>query len=203
MATLALGWFGAWMVRAVAKRMSEGLASLADRAHASVAPIYVVNQLWSDAALVAQVSGPLALVAGLASVAASIAQVGWGWSPKARRSDLGSLESRQGLRKFAPLQAGPNTLKAVFGMVVVGWVAWLLIRDFYWSAPGLMGMAPVESAAVAWQTIWRLLWQVGLALVVLGALDYGVQYWRWFMQLKMTRKEVMDEVAPERRPTRK
>lgn len=192
-ATLALAWFGGAMITAVAARIAAGLTSLSDWAHESVSPMHVIDQLWADAGLLARVSGPPAIVAGVASVVASVAQVGWGWSPKAIQVTWERLSPAQGLGKFKPIQAGPETLKAVFGMTVVGLVAYHVARDFYLQAPGLMGMTPIEGARVGWELLWSLLWRVGLALVVLGALDYGFQYWRWFLQLKMTRKEVQDE----------
>jgi flagellar biosynthetic protein FlhB len=191
--TLALAWFGASMVTAIAMRIATGLTSLADWAHQSVSPMHVIDQLWSDAGLLARVSGPPAVVAGLASVAASVAQVGWGWSPKALEVSWERLSPAQGLAKFKPMQAAPETLKAVFGMTVVGLVAYYLVRDFYVRAPGLMGMSAIESARVGWELLWGLLWRVALALVALGVFDYAFQYWRWFLQLKMTRKDVQDE----------
>jgi flagellar biosynthesis protein FlhB len=193
MAALALGWFGASMFQAVAERLAMGLSTLADRAHGSLAPVHVIDQLWADAGVLARVSGPPALIAGFASVAASIAQVGWGWSPKALNVTWERLSPAQGLSRFKPIQSGPETLKAVFGMVVVGWISYLILRDFYIQAPSLMGMAPTDGARVGWDMLWRLLWQVGLALVVLGAMDFAFQYWRWYLQLKMTRKEAQDE----------
>jgi flagellar biosynthesis protein FlhB len=192
-ATLALAWFGSSMFSAVAERLAAGLGGLADRAHGSLAPAHVIDQLWADAGVLARVSGPPALLAGFASVAASIAQVGWGWSPKALQISWERLSPAQGFSKLKPMQTGPETLKAVFGMVVIGWVAYLIVRDFYFQAPAMMGMTPTQSARVGWDMLWRLLWQVGIALVALGAMDFAFQYWRWFLQLKMTRKEVQDE----------
>ena len=192
-ATLALAWFGQSMVSAIAARLASGLSTLADHAHASLAPAHVIDQLWADAAVLARVSGPPALIAGFASVVASIAQVGWGWSPKALHVSWERLSPQQGLSKLKPMQAAPETFKAVTGMIVVGWASYLIVRDFYVQAPSLMGMTPGDSAKVAWDMLWRLLWQAGLALVALGAIDFAFQYWRWFMQLKMTRKELQDE----------
>lgn len=191
--TVSLGWFGVAMAGTVADRLAAGLTTLADRAHATIAPTHIISLLWSDASVVMRVVGPPALIAGLVSVAASVMQVGWGFSPKALSVNWERLSPASGFAKFKPMQAGPETLKAVFGMVVVGWVAWIVAREFYVQAPALVGMSPAESARVAWQQIWTLLWRVSLALVALAVADFGWQYWRWFAQLKMTRKEVHDE----------
>jgi flagellar biosynthetic protein FlhB len=84
-------------------------------------------------------------------------------------------------------------VKAVIGLGAVGAVGYSVLYAFYGEAPRLMAMTPAQSSAYAWDRIWRLLWQASLALAVLGAGDYGVQYWRWYQQQKMTRQEVRDE----------
>jgi flagellar biosynthetic protein FlhB len=37
------------------------------------------------------------------------------------------------------------------------------------------------------------LWRASLTLALLAGADYGLQYWRWYAQVKMTRQEVKDE----------
>lgn len=191
--TLALSWMGVAMVGTVADRLAAGLSTLADAAHTTVSPSHIISLLWSDASVLVRVVGPPAIIAGIVSVLASLLQVGWGFSPKALQVNWQRLSPVNGLSKFKPMQAGPETLKALFGMVVVGWVAWLLAKEFYLQAPALVGMSPLESGRVAWNELWTLLWRVSLALLALAVADYAWQYWQWFSQLKMSRKDVMDE----------
>jgi flagellar biosynthesis protein FlhB len=191
--TLALSWFGVQMVTTVAARLTSGLASLAEHAHGPVEATGIATQLVSDAGLLVRVSGPPAIIAGIVSVLASVAQVGFAFSPKALEINWERLSPVSGLARLKPMQAVPELLKALFGMTVVGVVAYLLIRDFYTQAPVLMGMTPIESARYGWSRLWTLLWRSSLSLLALAAADYAVQRWRWFSDLKMTRQEVRDE----------
>ena len=191
--TLALGWFGVRMFTMVAEVLTTGLSTLGDHARASIEPAGIVTLLWSDAAIFARVAGPPALVAGFVAVAASTAQVGWAYSPKAVQFNWSRLSPATGFAKLGPQQAGAELIKASLGLAAVGGVSYVVIRELFDQAPALMGMMPGESARFGSAQLWRLLWRAGLALVVLGAGDYALQRWRWYSQLKMTRQEVRDE----------
>src|SRR6188768_2506608 len=75
--TLALGWFGVRMAGVAGDRLSLGLSTLSMHAHGNVDANSLASQIWADGGLLAEIAGPPALVAGVASIAASVAQVGW------------------------------------------------------------------------------------------------------------------------------
>ena len=191
--TLALGWFGFRMFTMVSERMLNGLTTLGDHARGQIEPAGLVTLLWADAGIFARVAVPPALVAGLVSVAASTAQVGFSYSPKAMQLNWARLNPATGFAKLAPAQAGAELAKALIGIAVLGGLSYVLIREIFDQAPVLMGMMPGESARLVSGHLWRLLWRASLALVILGCGDYALQRWRWFSQLKMTRQEVRDE----------
>lgn len=191
--TLGLAWLGVEMLSTMGSRIAIGLSTLADRAHQPIVPGTVEGLLWADAGLLVKVAGPPALIAGLLSVGVSLAQIGWTFSPKALELNWQRLSPASGFARLKPTRALPELLKALAGITVIGTIGYLLVREFYLQAPGLMGMTPVESARVAWDRLWSLVWRVSLALVALAVADYGVQYWQWYSQLKMTRQQVIDE----------
>jgi flagellar biosynthetic protein FlhB len=191
--TLGLAWLGLEMMSTIATRVAMGLSTLADRAHQPIVPGTVETLLWADAGLLVKIVGPPALIAGLLSAGASFAQIGWAFAPKALEVDWQRLSPASGFARLKPTRALPELFKALFGMAAVGTVAYLLVAEFYVQAPGLMGMTEVESARVAWDRLWTLLWRTSLALVALALADYGIQYWQWYSGLKMTRQEVLDE----------
>ena len=191
--TLALAWFGYRTISAVSDRLVVGLSTLGDSSRGSINPAELVGQLWSDAGLFAVLCGPPAIVAGVVSVAASAFQIGWAYSPKALRWDWNRINPTHGFSRFGFAQAGPELLKAAIGIAALSVVCYWLVRGFYDQATVLLGMTPVDSARLAWDRSWSLLWRASLTLVALGVADYGVQRWRWFSQLKMTRQEVRDE----------
>ena len=191
--TLGLAWLGIGIVSGTAERVAMGIATLADRAHQPIVPGTIEGLLWHDGSLLLRLAGPPALIAALLSVGASFLQIGWTFSPKALELNWSRLSPATGFSRLKPIQALPELGKALAGIAVVGAVVGLVVYGFYLQAPGLMNMPAAESGRVAWDRLWTLLWRSSLALVVLAAADYAIQYWRWFSNLKMTRQQVLDE----------
>jgi len=190
---IGLTWLGHRMVSSMGGRLSAGLDGLADRAHVPIDAAGLASALWSDLAVVATVAGPPALVAAFVSVAASVAQVGFVFAPRAIQWNWQKLSPSSGLSRFAPMTAGTELLKALISVIVVGAVAYVVIRPVFEAAPALVGMMPTEAAEAAWDRVWSLLWRTSLALGLLAGVDYAIQRYRWFTGLKMTRQEVRDE----------
>ena len=190
---IALAWGGMRMITGVTARLETGLSTFGDRARATIDGNGLVNILWSDATLLVSIVGPIALVAAVFSIAASVAQVGWAYSPKAVHMNWARLNPASGFARFSPTQAAPELGKALIGLAAIGGVAYFVIRQFTERAVSVMSLSPSAAGREGWDVTWTLLWRTSLALVVVAAADYGLQYWRWYSQLKMTRKEVSDE----------
>jgi flagellar biosynthetic protein FlhB len=191
--TLVLGWFGARMASMVGIRMAQVLSTFGDHARTDINAVGLATTMWADAGLLASVAGPPAAAAAAISVLVSLVQVGWTYSPKAIQLNWNRLNPATGFQRIGPMQAGPELAKALLGMAAIGALCYFFVREFYDEAPRLMAMTPAESAAYAWDRLWSLLWRASLALAMLAGGDYGVQRWRWYSQLKMTRQEVRDE----------
>jgi len=191
--TLALGWFGYRIIGGVSERLIAGLSALGDAPRGSIDVAQLVSQMWHDAGLLAAVVGPPAIIAGLVSVGASAAQVGWVYSPKAVHANWSRISPANGFSRLGFKQAGPELARAAVGLAALGTVCYLFVRAFYDQSSVMLGMTPGETARMAWDRVWSLLWRSSLALITLGAADYGVQRWRWMAGLKMTRQEVRDE----------
>jgi flagellar biosynthetic protein FlhB len=191
--TLALGWLGAKMVGLLSNRLVASFNNLASDAHASVTSATLAGTIWSDLGLLAAIAGPPAVIAGVVSIGASLAQTGWAISPKALHLNWGRMSFSTGFAKFAPMQATAELLKALAGLAAVTIVCYALVRELIVQAPGLAGLTPVDIGVYGWSQLRGLLWRASLTLAVLAGADYGLQYYRWLSQVKMTRQEVKDE----------
>jgi flagellar biosynthetic protein FlhB len=195
--TLALAWFGVRMTAAAGDRLALGISTLALHARESIEPAGLASQIWAEGGVLARIAAPPALVAAAASIGASVAQVGWSYSPKALALNWTRLSPAQGFQRLSPIQSTSELVKATLGMAALGAICYGIVRQFYEQAPYLMGMMPAAAAAYAWERLWSLLWRSSLALAVLAGADYGYQYWRWYTNLKMTRQEVRDDAKSQ------
>jgi flagellar biosynthetic protein FlhB len=191
--TMALGWLGAKMVGLIGNRLVASLNNLATDAHATMTSATLAGTIWSDLGLLAAVAGPPAAIAGVVSIGASLAQTGFALSPKALKLNWGRLSLSTGFGKFAPMQATAELFKALVGLAAVTVVCYALVRELIAQAPGLASLTPINIAIYAWGQLRGLLWRASLTLALLAGADYGLQYWRWYSQVKMTRQEVKDE----------
>ncbi|MEZ5316928.1 MAG: EscU/YscU/HrcU family type III secretion system export apparatus switch protein [Vicinamibacterales bacterium] len=191
--TLALAWFGGTMIANATWRMQAAFTTAGDQARATLEPSYIASTFRADGWLLCVILGPPVVAAALFSMAGSFAQIGFAFSPKALHVNWNRLNPSSGFARLGPKQALPELVKAFVGIAAVGSVAWLFLWQFTPLAVGLTGMHPVDAAAYGWDRLWTLLWRACLVLAFLAGADYGLQYWRWYDQLKMTRQEVRDE----------
>jgi len=110
---------------------------------------------------------------------------------------LGPAQSGLGFPEAEPEEGGPGLGKALVGMLMLGAVCYMVVRESFYQAPALMAMTPGAAIGSSWDHIARLLWRGSLALVLFGAGDYALQRWRWYTQVKMTRQEVRDDARQQ------
>lgn len=148
-------------------------------------------------ALVA-LAGPAALAAAVAGAVVAVAQAG-------PRFDLGALALKpERFNPFAKLgqifswrTAGAETAVAVVRVAVVGAV---VHRALVIELPGLLALArmPLDAGATHLRdAVVRVLLGALGALAVVAAADYAQSWLRLQRELKMTRKELVDESRAE------
>lgn len=191
--TIAMSWLGPRAMHEMLVRLAKGLEFVGDSAKMSIAPDTVASLVLSDSTLFAIIVGPLALTAAGVAVFAQIGQHGLVFAKDALTIKFDRLSPVNGFKRLAWNQAGFELIRSVIAVTVVGILGYKAIRVLFDEAPLLVGMAPGMSALTAWDHVWRFLWRAGLAMAVLGLLDYGMQYYKLMQQLKMSKQEIKDE----------
>jgi flagellar biosynthesis protein FlhB len=131
--------------------------------------------------------------AALAALIVGIAQTRGLFTLGAIRADLGRLSPAAGLKRAfggaAALLVGKGLLKAV----LVGALAWLVVRPFLGGLSALAGAPVPRVAAVFGALAGRLALYVALAAMALGAFDYLLARRRHLRGLRMSHEEVRRE----------
>lgn len=191
--TAALAQTGPYGLARLAARLAEGLTRLGDHARGTATPNDVTLLMTGDLIVIALVAGPLLLTAAVVGLAGHFAQTGWVFAPQRLAPDWSRLSPAQGLARLKPSQSGLDLLKTVVTATVIGVLAYEVAAEAVTASPRLAWMAPAGAAVEGWALLRRMLWQVGFALAALAGADYGLQAWRQFQSLKMTKQEVADE----------
>jgi flagellar biosynthetic protein FlhB len=137
--------------------------------------------------------GPIALVAAGTSVMTAVGQGGFNFAPKAISPNWSRLSPANGIKRLGFKQSGADTLKATVIVTTMGLLAWKIGVETFADSARYPWMAPVTAGQQGWSRVTRLLWQAGLAIAVVGGVDYGLQRWRLMSSLKMSRQEIKDE----------
>jgi flagellar biosynthetic protein FlhB len=192
-ATGALVLAGSYALHRLTTSVASGLAHFGDASVRDLKADDLMPLLTSGGALLALTAGPIAVAAAVAAVGGATAQSGFNVAASALRIDWQRLSPSRGLARFTPKQAGVDTLKAIVVASVLGVLGWRIARDLGADAQRLTNVDAMGTALFGWRQVLRLLWQAGFAVLAVGALDYGIQRWRLWSSLKMTRQELRDE----------
>ncbi|HXT70735.1 MAG TPA: EscU/YscU/HrcU family type III secretion system export apparatus switch protein [Vicinamibacterales bacterium] len=190
---LALLSLGPGLTAQLGARVSTGLEQVGDHARTAITAGDITTQVVADAGLIARLVGPIALIGIVVSLVVSYAQGGWNVSAEALKLNWGRLNPSNGLAKLKPSQGGVDLLKALIGATVVGVIAYHQVTTMAAETPRVAAMAAQEAFVHGWDVIWSTVWKSAIAMALLAGGDYGLQYYRWYSSLKMTRQEVRDE----------
>lgn len=191
--TLALARTGASGFARMEQRVANGLAHLGDSARASIDLHDLANQVATDLLLLGMVAGPIVLTAAGVALAGNFTQTGWVFAPERLTPDWSRLSPKNGWSRLKPSVSGVDLLKAILAAAIVSALAWQVIREVLGDAPRLTWLGTGSAAAAGWGHVQHMLTQAGFALVLLSGADYGLQWWRQYSSLKMTRQELKDE----------
>jgi flagellar biosynthetic protein FlhB len=190
---ITLTRIGPSLMLQLALRVRSGLAGLGDRPLETITANGLGGLVLSDGRLMLLSVGPLLAVAAIAAVAGNVMQSGFVFSTHSLQPDFSKLSPAKGLARLAPKQSGLDFVKMAIAISIISTLAWNVGRDLVLDVPRLSWLSPADAARSGWSHVTTLLWQSALAMLVLSAADYGLQYWRLWSSLKMTKQEVKDE----------
>jgi flagellar biosynthetic protein FlhB len=141
---------------------------------------------------------PVALVAWLACAAAGAAQGGLGWRAAALAPDLSRLNPGKGLARLFEARSAGRLVFTVAKLFVGGACLWWVLAQAS-SPERFREVGGATSLGQLWGTVWTEIvavgWRAAAALLALAGADYTFQRWLNERELRMTRAEVLEEVA--------
>jgi len=174
-------------------RMVEGLSQFAEAGRGNVNVSDLLLMLVRDLGTLGLVAGPMLATAVGVAVAGSLMQTGWVFSTEKLTPDWSRLSPSTGLARLKPSQSGLDLIKTIAVATVIAIIAYQVGKAILFDSPRLAWMAPAAAATEGGRHLQTMLNRVGFALLVLAGADFGVQKWRHYSSLKMTKQEVRDE----------
>jgi flagellar biosynthesis protein FlhB len=130
----------------------------------------------------------------LLAVGVNMLQTGFLFVPGKPLPDLSRLNPLAGLSRLASTSNVVRLAMALVKVAIVGAVAWKCVYDQRYEILSLGTRDLPAVAGFVWEfCFWTCLKAAG-ALLVLGALDYGYQRWKFERDLRMTPQEMREEM---------
>ncbi len=189
-ALMALGFTGKEMWRIMADSLTRSLSHLHDtgvtmnemQGYTAAAALTVGHCVWP--VLAATITGGL-LAGGIQSrfrTASEALAVNWE-----------SLNPVMGLQRLFSMRSTVSTGLGIVKLSVVISLCYGTIRDILVDPIFHSSIDVARISSFMAESSFRIVLQVGLALIVIAAADYGYKYWQTNKDLMMTKEELKDE----------
>ncbi len=140
--------------------------------------------------LVAPIFGFLWLMA----LASGLVQVGFLHNEEALKFKPERLNPVQGLKRIFSLRSLVEGLKAIFKVVIVSGIVYLIIRAEFLTVPHLSNYSMEQIFLYLGEMILKLLGGVGFFMAALAGVDYLFQRWEMEKQMRMSKQELKEEL---------
>ena len=141
----------------------------------------------------AVVLAPLMLGVITAGVVGNVAQFGFLITGEKLTPDFAKLNPISGLKKLASLRSLVELAKSILKLVIIGGVAYVVLKRYMDQFPGLMQLNVGGIMNFIGQVSFQMCLYVCMVLLVMAILDFSYVRWQHHQDLKMTKQEVKDE----------
>ena len=190
-ALLGLYFLGSWMMQNLLISGHYFLSEIPVLLPDPGAPRYALKVMLIHSAVCVL---PFMLVMVVSGLLSNVLQVGFLLTGKPLVPKLSRINPITGFQRFFTLRSLLELIKSLIKLAIIGTIAWTALRgrlpDLIQTAlldPAGIGMAMAQLVAAVWI-------RVTIAMVVLGILDYGYQYWQREQDLRMTHQELKEEM---------
>lgn len=184
--------FGGPVVARFLMARSAAIWSAALPAEFSVA--YAVDVLRNVFLYAALASLPVMVGSLLFGSGVSMIQTGLNFRMNLLSPDAGRLNPLTGITRLFSKRALMDCLKSLVKIALIAFLAWTTLRRVMPEMAGLSVRELASSLEITQTTIESLVLKCGTFLLAAGLLDYLYQWWEHEKSLRMTVKEVRDEI---------
>ncbi|MCX7773026.1 MAG: EscU/YscU/HrcU family type III secretion system export apparatus switch protein, partial [Clostridia bacterium] len=123
----------------------------------------------------------------------STIQTGFLQVEDALKPDFNKLDPIKNFARIFSLRSLVEGLKAIFKLLIVGTVMYLLLRSEMQRVPYLVTYSLSEIFHYTGTIIVKLFLGIGVLMLVMAGADYFFQWWKLEREMMMTRQEIKDE----------
>ncbi len=115
------------------------------------------------------------------------------FSFKPLKFDLKRINPVEGFKRMFSLRSLFELFKSVLKMIIVGYVAYSVIKPKFASFALYSDMETADSMKIVFNLAYEVMFKCSIALLVLAIVDYFYQRWEFEKSLRMTKQELKEE----------
>lgn len=137
---------------------------------------------------------PFLLIGFFVAFIADLVQVKWRPTFKPMQPKLSKFSPLKGLKKIVSAQSFVELGKAIVKILLISYLVYTTLRDQVGMIFALYDMTLINAVAFMGNTIIGLGIRISLFYLIISAVDYLYQKWKFSEDMKMTKQEVKDEM---------
>lgn len=140
-----------------------------------------------------KIVAPIFFVALITGIASGYAQVGFLFTTKTLSFKFNRINPLSGFKKIFSLRSVTELVKSILKIVIIGYIGYSYLTSEAKNILNTMDMDVISIAAYIGITSMNVAIRMCIAMLLLGILDYGYQWWEYEKNLKMSKQEVKEE----------
>lgn len=149
--------------------------------------------LWEVFQRIFLILSPLLSVIIIAGIVSNVSQTGFMLSGESLTPKFDKLNPISGMKRLFSARALVEVIKSVIKVVIIGTMAYNMLRKDMDEIPALVFLSVTEILAFMGKAALNLGFYTCLVLIIMAAVDLFFQRWQHERDLKMTKQEVKDE----------
>lgn len=137
---------------------------------------------------------PFMLLLMAFGIAINVTQFGFVFSGEALQPKFERVNPIKGFQRMFSLRSLVELIKSLTKLSVIGFIAYLTVRDRVPEIISLMNLNPLSAGTAVWGLVFTVWWRIGLAMLAIGLFDFAYQRWQFMQDQRMTRQEAQDEL---------
>lgn len=189
-AVLGMAWLGTELLSSL-QNMLRGLLEGAFYQQGRELPVPAIREAFASTVLY-RTFPFLGLLAAFGFMA-SVAPGGFNLSAEPLKLNFNKFNPATGMKKLFSTQSVVALIKNSLVVLILIWISWATLNSHLDRLP-LLVMEPLGSTvALLREGLFSIAFRFALCLVLIGALDYGFQIYKFKQEMKMTKQEVKDD----------
>lgn len=184
----------AWGREAMQAMIVLARAALIQGLAMDLTAVSVVSLVGRVGAGALHIVAPFALAVAAAALLSSLAQTGLVWSAFPLKPDLTRINPATGLKRLFSMRTIYDAFKSVVKVGILGWVLYLIVRDL---APALYLLgerSPFDALGDLIAILGGMALKLAFVALMLALLDLGYTRFEFKRKMRMSRRDVKDEV---------